>query len=81
MTLDQLRSLRDAVPFQPFTIHLAGGRSFPIPHRDFLSISPSGRTVIAYQTGDVFSFLDLRLVTELSVEGQSVGPAPADGAA
>lgn len=39
MTLDQMRSVRDAIPFRPFTIQLADGRSFRIQHRDFLSVS------------------------------------------
>ncbi|MGL4553696.1 MAG: hypothetical protein ACRC33_21240 [Gemmataceae bacterium] len=44
MTVDQLRATRDAVPFRPFLIHLTDGRAYRIPHRDYLSISPSGRT-------------------------------------
>ncbi len=68
MTLDQLRSLRAASPFRPFTIHLAGGRSLRVPHRDFVSVSPGGRTAIVYQAEEAFSILDLLLVAELSVE-------------
>jgi hypothetical protein len=71
MTLDQLRSLRDASPFRPFTIQLAGGGSLRVPHRDFVSVSPGGRTLIVYQSDEAFSIVDLRLVSELSVEGQA----------
>lgn len=69
MTLEQLRAVREANPFHPFTIHLADGRSFRVPHRDYLSMSPGGRTVIVYQGDEAFSILDLLLVTELAVEG------------
>jgi hypothetical protein len=72
MTVDQLRSMREANPFRPFTIHLADGRSLRVPHRDFVSHSPGGRTLIVYRTQEAFSVVDLYLVTELEVE------APAD---
>ena len=67
MTVDQLRSTHQANPFRPFTIHLADGRSFHVPHRDFLSQSPSGRTLIVYHQDESFSILDLLLVTELEI--------------
>ena len=40
---------------------------FPIPHPDFLSMSPTGRTVIIYQENDDFSILDLLLMTEIEM--------------
>jgi hypothetical protein len=67
MTIEQLRNVLQAMPFRPFTIHTADGREFPVPHRDFLSHSPSGRTVIVYGKDENFSILDLLLVTELRV--------------
>jgi hypothetical protein len=68
MTSSQLREVREANPFRPFTIHLADGRSLRVPHRDYLSMSPSGRTVLVYKADDAFSFLDLYLVTELEID-------------
>jgi hypothetical protein len=69
MTMEQLRAAHQAQPFQPFTIHLADGRSYHVPHREFLSHSPSGRTIIVYHPDDSFSIIDLLLVTELKVNG------------
>jgi hypothetical protein len=69
MTIEQLRNTYNAQPFRPFTIHLADGRALHVPHRDFLSHSPGGRTVIVYHDDDSFSVLDLLLITELKVEG------------
>ncbi len=63
MTADRLRAMRDASPFRPFTIHLANGRSFTVPHRDFASQSPGGRTIIVYRSDEAFSIVDLYLVT------------------
>lgn len=68
MTAEQLRGAREASPFQPFTIHLADGRSHRVPHRDYLSMAPVGRTVIVYGEGDSFSILDLLLITEVTVD-------------
>jgi hypothetical protein len=68
MTAEQLRSMREANPFRPFTIHLADGRTFSVPHRDFVSQSPGGRIAIVYHGNDSFSVLDLYLVTELEVQ-------------
>ncbi len=73
MTLDQLRNLLKTSPFRPFVIHLADGREFRVHHPDFLSISPTGRTIIVYPQpdSDAFSILDKLLVTELAVEPAS----------
>jgi hypothetical protein len=71
MTIEQLRAAREANPFCPFTIHLADGRTHRIPHRDYLSMSPTGRTVIVYQADDAWSILDLLLVTELRIEAEN----------
>ena len=68
MTVEQLRKMRDAVPFQPFTIQSAGGRSLSVPHRDFLSIGPAGRVVMFYGPGDAWSAVDVDLITEVAVE-------------
>jgi len=70
MTIQQLQHVRDSSPFRPFVIHVADGRSFRVPHRDFVSHTPGGRTLIAYDESDdeAFSILDLLLVTELELE-------------
>ena len=65
MTIQQLDNARNARPFRPFTIHMADGRSFPVPHQGLLSRSPTGRTTIVYAADDSFSILDLLLMTEL----------------
>jgi hypothetical protein len=69
MTIEQLRVVHQAQPFVPFTIHLADGRAVHVPHREFLSHSPSGRTIIVNHADDTFSIIDLLLVTELEVDG------------
>ena len=67
MTVEQLRALCDARPFRPFTIHLADGREIPVNHREFIMPSPSGRSVLVYQSGDMLNIIDLLLVTDLEI--------------
>lgn len=67
MTVQQLRGAHRAVPFQPFTVRMADGRSFHVPHPDFLSMSPTGRAVIIFQEDEEFSILDLLLMTEIQM--------------
>ena len=75
MTIQQLRAAYPATPFRPFTLHVADGRSFPVPHPDFLSLSPTGRTIILYQEGEDFSILELLLMTEIQMN-QPVATRP-----
>ena len=71
LTIQQLRAAHRATPFRPFTLHMADGRSFHVPHPDFLSMSPSGRTVIIYEENDEFSILDLLLMSEIKMGSNS----------
>jgi len=73
MTVEQLKNVHRAQPFRPFTIHMGDGRSFYVKHPDYISRSPSGRTIIVHGDDDSFSILDMLLVTELEVHasGQS----------
>ena len=67
MTIEQLRAVYQARPFRPFTLHLADGDEFHVAHAEFLSHSPTGRTLIVYAEDDSFSIVDLLLVTRLEV--------------
>ena len=75
MTVDQLRAVLRAQPFRPFTIHMADGRSFLVRHPDFISHSPSGRTLIVYGNDESFSILDLLLASELEVHPPTERPS------
>jgi hypothetical protein len=46
---------------------MADGRQFQIPHPDFLSMSPAGRTVVIYHPDDSASIVDLLLMNELEL--------------
>ncbi len=76
MTYEKIRELCDAMPFQPFIIHIAGGRQIPVHHREFMALAPSRRTVIVFQPDDSHNVIDLTLVSDLEV---STNRAPAAG--
>ncbi len=67
MTTEQFRAMLHQQPFRPFTIRMADGRSFDVVHRDFVAMSPTGRTVFVYLDNENFSVLDLLLMSELQV--------------
>jgi hypothetical protein len=73
MTTEQFRAMLHQQPFRPFVIRMADGRAFEVAHRDFVAVSPTGRTIIVYQDNENFSVLDLLLMSELQVvNGRSV---------
>jgi hypothetical protein len=67
MTMDQLQNVWKAQPFRPFVIHLADGRQIKVVHPDFLSRSPSGRSIVVHQPDESFNVIDLLLVTDLEL--------------
>lgn len=67
MTIDEVRRFFNAQPFKPFTLYLADGRRFPVTSREFMALSPLGRTVAVYQPDGMVDVIDLLLVTSLQV--------------
>lgn len=66
MTAQELRAALQAVPFRPFTVRMADGRSFEVRHRDFFLLGPNGRTAFAFHpSGTEFSIVDVMLMTEI----------------
>jgi hypothetical protein len=73
MTIEQIRRLYNAQPFQPFIIHLADGREISVPHRDFFMMVPSGRTLIVALPDDTVDIIDLLLVTDIELRSNGNG--------
>jgi hypothetical protein len=67
MKISELQKLYDAEPFRPFLIHMADGRKIPVKHREFMALSPSGRTAYVYQMNDDSNVIDVALVTSLEL--------------
>jgi hypothetical protein len=75
MTIEQLRKLHQARPFQPFDIHLADGRLLPVEHPEFLAITPPGRTIGAGLRDGTIEIVDLPVVTSLKPRREGAGRA------
>jgi hypothetical protein len=68
MTVERFEQALNTTPFRPFAILTADGESIPVVSREFVSLSPSGRTVVVFDPEDRMNILDLLLVTNLQVE-------------
>jgi hypothetical protein len=52
MDAEQLRRLRLAYPFKPFTLHMEDGRQFLIDQPPYLAISPTGKIILVATGGE-----------------------------
>ena len=73
MTVEQLRRLHQARPFQGFEIHLADGRTLPVEHPEVLAITPPGRTIAVGLADGTLEIVDLLLVTSLKLHANGDG--------
>ena len=83
MTVERIRKLLAAKPFEPFTINLSDGRNFTIAHPDFIAVPPRrGVTVTFYTIDGDFELITLRQITGISGRGKApaeeASPAKAD---
>jgi hypothetical protein len=65
MTIERIRELHQAQPFHPFVLHLADGRNLPVQHPEFLSMSPTGRTIVVHLPDDSMQIVDVLMVVSL----------------
>lgn len=67
MNLDELRNFRDANPFQPFEIILVDGRTFKVPHRDFILIPPGRQTwvYVAHPKSGVVDHINTLIISSI----------------
>ncbi len=62
MTSNEIRKLLRAQPFQPFTLHLADGRTFDVPHPERM-IAGEGARIAIVSHDRTYDLVDLLLVT------------------
>lgn len=58
-----VRELLQRQPFEPFVIRLADGRTLPVPHREFVALTP--RRVIVGAEDDTWSIVEPLLIVSL----------------
>jgi hypothetical protein len=69
MTAD-IRKLVHAVPFVPFTIHLADGGQLRVPTVDHVAVSPTGGRVIVFADDDTHDIVSGLLISRVTVDRQ-----------
>ncbi len=63
MTREQVESA--AASGTPFTLRMADGKEYVVPHRDYISMPPKGSYVIVYDDHGRFTVLPLLTMTGL----------------
>ena len=63
MNIAGVREALHRQPFEPFTIRLADGRSLPVPHPDFVAVTP--RRVIVGAQDDSWAVVEPLLIISL----------------
>ena len=68
MTIEKIRSLVQATPFQSFEVHTPDGRAFHVPHPDFAMLSGTGRLLhVARPKSDQEDIIDVALITDIAI--------------
>lgn len=65
MTVEEVRKIKNAVPFVPFRIHYPGGAAVEVPHPDYMSFSATGRIAFISLPDDRLIRIDVALITAL----------------
>jgi hypothetical protein len=60
-----------AVPFVPFTIHLADGGQVRVPTVDHVAIAPLGARVIVFGDDDTHEIVSPLLVSRITVDREA----------
>jgi hypothetical protein len=71
MTADQVKTLLHAAPFEPFSVHLADGKSYLIDHPDFAMLTRGGRIMVVAIADDAAAHVDLMLATRVETHPRS----------
>jgi hypothetical protein len=88
MNANRIREALATRPFEPFDVRLVDGRSFTIPHPDYLTLPPSPRprdlSIYTLKPDDPDDYrihrIDLALVLELTIPAESAArPGSAQG--
>ena len=57
----------------PFSIKMADGKEYHVPHRDYISVSPTGTVAVVYDDQEHVYVLPLLTMTGLSYRAETNG--------
>jgi hypothetical protein len=66
MGIGSIREFNRALPFVPYEVRMNGGETHPVPHPDFISISPRGSFVVIIDKRDRPHHLNALLIERVS---------------
>jgi len=66
MLIQTIRELNSHVPFEPYEIQMVSGERFPVPHPDFILVSPRGSYVNVVDAKDHHHHLSALLIERVS---------------
>ena len=72
MTGEQIREICTAVPFRPFEMFLADGRTLEVEQPDLIYSGADGRVVRLYTRPDCVEIIDLLLVVSVRFRNASI---------
>ena len=70
MHAESLKKLVYAEKFVPLTLHLVDGRTFEIPHPDFILLTRGGRTAVVNLEGKLVELMDTSLISSVTITDQ-----------
>lgn len=65
---EDIRKLVHAVPFVPFTIHLADGGALRVPTVDHIAVGPAGTRTVVFSDNDSWDMLSALLISRVTVD-------------
>lgn len=69
MSPDRIRDKIHATPFAPFFVEMTGGKRVRVQGRDYVILSPAGRTLIVYDDTERVEMLDVSQITDIADDG------------
>ena len=71
MLLDEIRSLIQARPFRPFTVHVSDGSEVLVHHHDYAWVLPSGFQLFVETKEGRVRIINVSQITQLSYPSET----------
>lgn len=75
MSPDRLREKIHATPFIPFVVEMMGGKRVGVRAREFVTLSPAGRTLIVFDNSERVEMLDVSQIANIADDGAETASA------
>ena len=68
MTVDRIRTLLRAEPFQPFSLRLVDRHQVRVPRPEWAMVSPDGRTMVMFDAANAFHMFNVADIASVLLE-------------